>query len=504
MTKHKERHHIIHPTSFFTLTSRQKSWKFIKKKILLKLHTTHKEQEKAILVCTTIPKSSTAKSQKQRIYKEHLDELEFLTQTAGAVVVDKVYQERDNIDSSFFIGKGKVEEIAKKVEDEKIDLVIFENSLLPRQIRNLEKIIKCKIIDKPALILDIFAANARTAESKTQVELAQLQYTQARLTRAWTHLSEQYGGGVGMRGPGETQLETDKRLIGTRISMLKEKLKRIEEQRKTQRQQRDNYTRIALVGYTNVGKSTLLNILTNAGVYVENKLFATLDTSTKILKEINGKKLPLPVLISDTVGFIRNLPHDLIESFKSTLAEVIESDILLHVIDISSESFEDQIRVVEETLAELGADEKQTIMVFNKVDKLIEENKQEIISDLKLTYPNSVFISAAKGINLNSLYNKIFDIVSSEMVIEEIKIPTTEADVYKIINRLHSQVDIMETKYLAKSVRLKIRGPKAEIDKILAGLNGANPELDKTNRSRSQRSNPNRKINRKNRKELVV
>lgn len=469
-----------------------------------KLQSTQKETEKAILVCTTIPKSTTSKSVKQKIYKEHLDELEFLTQTAGAVVVDKVYQERDNINSSFYIGKGKAEEIAKKVEDEKIDLVIFENSLLPRQIRNLEKIIKCKIIDKPALILDIFAINARTAESKTQVELAQLQYMQARLTRAWTHLSKQQGGGIANRGPGETQIETDRRLIGTRIALLKEKLVKITEQRKTQRQQRDNYTRIALVGYTNVGKSTLLNILTNAGVYVENKLFATLDTSTKILKEINGKKLPSPVLISDTVGFIRNLPHDLIESFKSTLAEVIESDILLHVVDLSSDSFEDQITVVEETLAELGAAEKQTIMVFNKVDRLIEENKQDLMAGLKMRYENSVFISAAKGINLNSLYNKIFDMVSSDMVIEEIKIPTSEADVYKIINKLHSQVDIMETKYLAKSVKLKVRGTKPEIDKILAGLNGIRSEENKIQARNLNNSNPNRKINRKNRKELVV
>jgi GTP-binding protein HflX len=349
----------------------------------LKLHSTHKEEEKAILVCTTIPKSSTAKSVKQRIYKEHLDELEFLTQTAGAVVVDKFYQERDKIDSSFFIGKGKAEEIAKKAEDEDVDLVIFENSLSPTQIRNLEKIIKCKVIDKPALILDIFASNARTAEAKTQVELAQLQYLQARLTRAWTHLSKQLGG-IGTKGPGETQIETDRRLIGTRISMLKEKLKKIEEQRKTQRQQRDNYTRAALVGYTNVGKSTLLNILTGAGVYVENKLFATLDTSTKILKEINGRKLPQPVLISDTVGFIRNLPHDLVESFKSTLAEVVEADILLHVADISSDSLEEQVKVVEETLKDIGADTKPVIMIFNKVDKLLETGKQEVITALKI------------------------------------------------------------------------------------------------------------------------
>lgn len=453
-----------------------------------KLISTHKESEKAILVCTTIPKSTTSKSVKQKIYKEHLDELEFLTQTAGAVVVGKFYQERDKVNSSFFIGKGKAEEIAKQVQDEKIDLVIFENSLSPTQIRNLEKIIKCKIIDKPALILDIFASNARTAEAKTQVELAQLQYMQARLTRAWTHLSKQYGG-IGAKGPGETQIETDRRIIGIRISMLKEKLKKIEEQRKTQRQQRDNYTRIALVGYTNVGKSTLLNILTDAGVYVENKLFATLDTSTKLLKEINGNKLPLPVLISDTVGFIRNLPHDLIESFKSTLAEVVEADLLLHVIDVSSDSFEEQIKVVEETLTELGADTKPTIMVFNKVDMLSSEDQQHLIGDLKFRYANSVFISAAKGINLNSLFNKVFENVSREMVIEEIKIPATEGDAYKIINRLHTQAEILETKYLAKSIKLKIRGTKTEIEKILNGLNG---------------KIKNNKISKNNRKELVA
>ena len=263
------------------------------------LINTAKESEKAILVCTTIPKSGSKRSVKQKIYKEHLDELELLTQTAGAIVVDKFYQEREKIDSSFFIGRGKAEEIGREVETDEVDLVIFENTLSPTQIRNLERIIKCKVIDKPALILDIFATNARTAEAKTQVELAQLQYLQARLTRAWTHLSKQAGGigtrgPSGTKGPGETQIETDRRLISKRISMLKEKLKKIEEQRKTQRQQRTGFTRIALVGYTNAGKSTLLNILTDAGVYVEDKLFATLDTSTKLLKEINGKKLPEP------------------------------------------------------------------------------------------------------------------------------------------------------------------------------------------------------------------
>lgn len=446
-----------------------------------KLHSTLKEEEKAILVSTTIPKSSTSKTVKQKIHKEHLEELEFLTQTAGAVVADKFYQERDKIDKSFFIGKGKAMEIAQRVEDEKIDLVIFENSLSPTQIRNLEKIIKCKVIDKPALILDIFAANAKTSEAKIQVELAQLQYLQSRLTRAWTHLSKQYGG-IGTKGPGETQIETDRRMIGTRISMLKEKLKKIEEQRKTQRQQRHNYTRIALVGYTNVGKSTLLNMLTNAGVYVENKLFATLDTSTKLLKEINGRKVPQPVLISDTVGFIRNLPHDLIESFKSTLAEVLEAGILLHIVDISSDSFEEQIAVVEETLIELGADSKTVIMVFNKVDKLIEDNKQLLITDLKTRYPDSVFISAFKGINLNSLYDRIVDIINLELVDAEIKMPLSEADAYKFISKLHSQVEILETKYLSKSIKLKIRGSKQEVARIVASIDSSKNKTKAKNR----------------------
>jgi GTP-binding protein HflX len=402
-------------------------------------------------------------------------------------VVDKFYQERNKIDKSLYIGKGKAEEISKKVEDEKIDLVIFENSLSPTQIRNLEKIIKCKVIDKPALILDIFASNARTSEAKTQVELAQLQYLQARLTRAWTHLSKQYGG-IGTKGPGETQIETDRRLIGTRISLLKEKLKKIEEQRKTQRQQRGGFSRIALVGYTNVGKSTLLNLLTNAGVYVENKLFATLDTSTKVLKEINGEKLPQPVLISDTVGFIRNLPHDLIESFKSTLAEVVEADILLHVIDLSSDSYEDQITVVEETLKDLGADSKLVIMVFNKVDKLVDDNKQEHIVSLRKKYPNSVFISAYKGINMGSLFDKIIDMMHNEIEEMEIKIPANDPDAYKIINLLHEEADIVSTKYLTKFIKLKIKGNRNNLKQILSGL--------------TSKSEPPRGKLKKNRKEL--
>ncbi|MGH2575897.1 MAG: GTPase HflX [Ignavibacteria bacterium] len=431
--------------------------------------TTKKESEKALLVCTTIPKSGSKKSIKQKIHKEHLDELEFLTETAGAEVVAKFYQEREKIDSAYFIGIGKAELIASAVEEQDIDLVIFENSLTPTQIRNLERLIKCKVIDKPALILDIFASNARTAESKTQVELAQLQYLLPRLTRQWTHLSKQYGG-IGTKGPGETQIETDRRLVNTRISVLKEKLKKIEEQRKTQRQQRSNFIRIALVGYTNAGKSTLLNTLTDSKVYVENKLFATLDTSTKLLKQINGNKIHYPVLMSDTVGFIRNLPHDLIVSFKSTLAEVVEADILIHIVDISSENFLEQISVVDETLSELNAAQKPTILTFNKVD-VLSGNANSIISNLKIHFPDAVFISAEKGINLNSLNKKIFEIISKELIETEIKIPVANTDAYKIVNELHKKVEILETKYLSKSIKLKIRAHKSVLDKINKSLN---------------------------------
>jgi len=448
------------------------------------LVSTYKQAEKAILVCTSIPKSSTGRSLKQKTYKEHLDELEFLARTAGAVVVDKFYQEREKVDGSFFIGSGKAEHISRKVEEENIDLVIFENTLSPTQIRNLESVIKCKVIDKPALILDIFASNARTAEAKTQVELAQLQYLLPRLTRQWTHLSKQLGG-IGTKGPGETQIETDRRLIGTRISMLKEKLKKIEEQRKTQRQQRSSFYRFALVGYTNVGKSTLLNILTNAGVYVENKLFATLDTSTKTLREINGKRLPKPALISDTVGFIRNLPHDLIESFKSTLAEVVEADILIHVIDISSESFTEQIAVVNETLADIGAADKPVILAFNKVDALPAGDKKHLFSQIQTSYPGAIFISAEKGINLNSLFDRVLEILINDLQEAEFKISNDDKNAYKMLNELHNEVEILQTKYLSKSIKIRVRAHKSQMEKIQRTLNG----ITKTKRKETATDN---------------
>ena len=430
---------------------------------------TRKETEKAILVCTSIPKSASRKSVKQKIYKEHLDELEFLAETAGAQVVDKFYQERDRIDSSYFIGKGKAEQLASAAEEKKADLVIFENALTPTQVRNLERLIECKVIDKSALILDIFASNARSGEAKTQVELAQLQYILPRLTRQWTHLSKQYGG-IGTKGPGETQIETDRRMINTRIGVLKDKLKKIEEQRKTQRHQRGNFIRITLVGYTNAGKSTLLNSLTHANAYVENKLFATLDTSTKLLKQLNGRKFPHPILLSDTVGFIRNLPHDLIESFKSTLAEVVESDLLIHVVDVSSENFIEQIKVVEDTLDELKASDKLIIAAFNKID-MIKEDLRSFITNLKIDYPDAVFISAEKGINLNSLIDKIFEKLNKDLTVSEVRIPVDNKEAYKILNKLHEQVEILETKYLNKSIKLKFRAYKPEMERIMKSLN---------------------------------
>lgn len=329
---------------------------------------------------------------------ESLYELKFLAETAGAEVVKLFFQENEVFDSRTMIGKGKVNEIAEYVEDNGINLVIFENELSYTQLRNLEQVIKCKIIDKSNLILDIFASNARTSQAKLQVELAQLQYLLPRLTRQWTHLSKQYGG-IGTKGPGETQIETDRRLIGKRISVLKEKLRKIEQQRLVQSKLRKDYVRLALVGYTNTGKSTLLNLLTNANVLVENKLFATLDTSTKTLAIQTDEGLK-KVLISDTVGFIKNLPHHLIESFKSTLSEVVEADILINVTDISNPEFESQFAVVKDTLADIGANYKEMINVFNKADELKDTS---LIESVRRRYDDAVVISAKKGLNIKKL-----------------------------------------------------------------------------------------------------
>jgi len=386
---------------------------------------------------------------------ETLHELKFLAETAGAIVMKAFFQEKEKIDSRYMIGKGKAQEISDYVDLNEISLVIFENELSFTQLRNLEQLIKCKVIDKSTLILDIFAKNAKTSQSKLQVELAQLEYLLPRLTRQWTHLSKQYGG-IGTKGPGETQIETDRRLIKKRISVLKEKLKKIDNQRKTQSQERKNFIRISLIGYTNAGKSTLLNILTDSNVYVEDKLFATLDTSTRLLNlpsdtgEKTLSRYPKKVLISDTVGFIKNLPHDLIESFRSTLAEAVESDILLNIIDVSNPNYEEHTEVVNETLKEIGAENKFIINVFNKIDKL--ENS-EILKDIKEKFENSVFISAAKGINISSLLDMIAGRIKKE---HSEKFINLEPDDYKRLSYLFETTEVKEVKYLKKGIKIKI------------------------------------------------
>jgi len=413
------------------------------------LINTHKQKEKVVLVCYINKKEKSIIP-----LKETLDELSFLAETAGAKVVKTFFQEKDSFDSRFVIGKGKVDEISIYTEANDISLVIFENELGYTQLRNLEQKIKCKILDKSNLILDIFAQNARTAQAKLQVELAQLEYLLPRLTRQWTHLSKQYGG-IGTKGPGETQIETDRRLINTRISVLKNKLKTIVQQRKTQSEERKKYIRLALVGYTNAGKSTLLNMLTDSDVYVENKLFATLDTSTRALNLSRaGKNLesrfPKKVLISDTVGFIRNLPHNLIESFKSTLSEVVESDFLLHVIDVSNTNFEEQISVVNDTLEEIGADNKKIIHIFNKVDKL---NDKDLLKEIRRKYSHSVAISASKGINLNSLIETLRNEISENNIERIIRL---KPDNYKGLNQVYKLADVKEVKYLKTSIKIKL------------------------------------------------
>lgn len=321
--------------------------------------------EKAVLV------GLATKSQGKLKVEEYLDELAFLVETAGGITVERFTQSLEYPNPKTYVGSGKLEEISQYVEAAEIDMVVFDDELGPSQIRNLEKVLECKILDRTNLILDIFAKRAQTAHAKVQVELAQYQYLLPRLTRMWTHLERQKGG-IGLRGPGETEIETDRRIIRDKISLLKKKLVQIDKQKSTQRKSRGQMIRVALVGYTNVGKSTLMNLLSKSDIFAENKLFATLDTTVRKVVIEN-----VPFLLSDTVGFIRKLPHNLVESFKSTLDEMRESDILIHVVDISHPEFEDQIKTVTQTLAEIGAGEKPVIMVFNKIDAYTFVKKEE-------------------------------------------------------------------------------------------------------------------------------
>jgi GTP-binding protein HflX len=369
------------------------------------------EEERAVLV------GLVHKDQSEQQVTEYLDELAFLAETAGAVSVKRFIQKLPHPDSRTFVGKGKLEEIRDYVKGKNIRVIIFDDELSGAQINNIEKATEVKVIDRSDLILDIFAHRAKTAQARAQVELAQYQYILPRLRGMWKHL-ERLGGGIGTRGPGETEIETDRRIVRDKISLLKKRLKEIDKQAFTQRKDRGEFIRVALVGYTNVGKSTIMNLLSKREVFAENKLFATLDTTTSKVVFENT-----PFLLSDTVGFIRKLPHHLVESFKSTLDEVREADILLHVVDISHPAYEDQIAVVNRTLQELGALEKPTLTIFNKMD-LYEERtfdewletstKKEILEDLYdrwqgETGGNAVFISATEKRNLEQLRNTILE-----------------------------------------------------------------------------------------------
>ena len=353
--------------------------------------------------------------------EEYLDELAFLVDTAGGESVKRFVQRLPAPDPRTFLGSGKLKEVAEFILENNITMAVFDDELSASQFRNVEKILNCKILDRNNLILDIFAKRARTAHARTQVELAQYEYLLPRLTRMWTHLEKQRGG-IGMRGPGEKEIETDRRIIRDRIALLKTKIKEIDRIYTTQRKNRGQMIRVALVGYTNVGKSTLMNLLSKSDVFAENKLFATLDTTVR--KVVIGMT---PFLLSDTVGFIRKLPHNLVESFKSTLDEVREADLLLHVVDISHPGADDQIRVVQETLREIGADKQRVVMVFNKIDNLPDENSVESddiekpalpsLSEIKQSWlakdnTPSVFISATNKLHTDAL---------KELVLNEIK-----------------------------------------------------------------------------------
>ncbi len=408
-----------------------------------------KQNEKAILVAID------TKEQTRDLVEEHLAELEELANTAGADTILKVIQDKATPDPAFYIGKGKAEELANLAEVNEVNLIIFDDDLSPVQVRNLENLLEKKIVDRSGLILDIFATRAKTKEAKTQVELAQLQYMLPRLTRAWTHLSKQYGG-IGTKGPGETQIETDRRIIRTRINLLKEKLVKIESQRNTQSQGRKDFTRISLVGYTNVGKSTLFNLLTNSNVFAEDKLFATLDSTTRMVRLGKNDK----VLLSDTVGFIRKLPHNLVASFKSTLDEVRDADIILHVIDISHPFFEDQIKVVEQTLKELGCSDKKIVKVFNKIDAVLDRSRIQFV---KKNYEENVIISAQRGINISGLNELLTSIIEESFVEEKIDIGLAES---KKAATIHSLAEVLSTKYDHKSMDITYRARKETSEKI--------------------------------------
>ena len=407
-------------------------------------------RERAVIVGVTGPSASRAQTD------EYLEELALLADTAGADVIHRIVQHRDSIDVATFIGKGKAEQIAAIVAEENIHIVIFDDDLTTVQIRNLERLITCKVIDRAGLIIDIFTKRAKSNEARTQVALAQYEYLLPRLTRQWTHLSKQYGG-IRTKGPGETQIETDRRMIRKRISHLREKLGHINQQREIQRRGREELTCIALVGYTNAGKSTLMNLLSLSDVLVENRLFATVDSTVRSIQLDAATK----VLLSDTVGFIRKLPHNLIASFKSTLAEVTEADALVHVVDISHPLWEEQIAIVESTLHEISADGKPTLIVFNKIDRLGDRG---MLESLGRKYQNNVCISASRAINISALKEKLLNLVRDAYVERTF---TFSQNQYNLIARIHDVAEVISQRYTHDQVEVRVRLRQSELDKLV-------------------------------------
>lgn len=405
------------------------------------MYDTEKKAEKAMLVSVNI------KGVDREQATEYFEELAFLVKTAGAEVVYKVYQELPKINKATCLGSGKIIELKKIIEEKEITLVVFDDDLTPMQNRNLLKELNVKVLDRSYIILDIFASRAKTQEAKIQVELAHLQYMLPRLTRLWTHLSKQVGGIGSTRGTGETQIETDRRLIRERIQLFKQKLEIINTQKNQQRKGRTEFIRFALVGYTNAGKSTLMKTITSENVYIEDQLFATLDTTVRAFELPDGT----PALLSDTVGFIRKLPTHLIASFRSTLAETCEADILIHVIDISHKSFREQIKAVNDTLVSLNIIDKPTILVFNKID-LIED--MEIITALSKEFKNSIFISAKIGINISNLLEVLKNI--SDINSKKINLFIPYSDMH-IINKIYDKTEVLQREDKESGIYLTIK-----------------------------------------------
>ncbi len=406
-------------------------------------------RERAILVALRL------KGVADWVVDDHLDELTQLADTAGAQVLGRFTQRSKHPDPATFLGKGKVRELADEVKHRSADSVIFDDDLTPAQVRNLEQTLKVKVLDRSGVILDIFARRARSRESRTQVELAQLNYLLPRLTRRWGHLSRQIGG-IGVRGPGETQLEVDRRLVRERIVKLTKELEKIEKSRRVRRRKRENLFKTAIVGYTNAGKSTLLNALTGSGVQVENRLFATLDSTTRKLTLNNQAE----ILLTDTVGFIRKLPHHLVASFRSTLEETIQSDLLIHLIDLSHPQYRTQIETVDTVLADLGLKDHPRLLVFNKVDLL---EGTTALDWARNTYPHAVFISALLGIRLTHLIQRLSEIVLQDYVEEQITLPLDRGE---LIAQLYQMAEVLDMNQQDSVINIRFRTHRTALNKV--------------------------------------